>query len=76
MQPLTDADNVHEAIHAIADLEKQILALPAGRWAERWPHQPGDTGHQEQGSQDGCCYLHFLYYCQGDGLPLQEDTHR
>lgn len=74
MWHLTDADDVHEAVHAIADLEKQVLSLPASRRAERWPHQPGDTGHQEQGSQDGCCYLHFLYHCQGDGLPLQEDT--
>ena len=71
---LTDADDIHEAIHAVADLEKQILTLPAGWRAKRRPHQPGDTGHQEQGAQDGCCYLYFLYHSQGDGLPLQEDT--
>ena len=74
MWPLTYADDVHEAIHAVTDLEKQILTLPAGWRAEGRPHQPGDTGHQEQGAQDGRCYLHFLYHSQRDGLPLQEDT--
>lgn len=28
-RPLTDADDVHEAVHAVADLEEQVLTLPA-----------------------------------------------
>lgn len=71
---LTDADDVHEAIHAVADLEKQILPLPAGRRAKGGPDQPGDTGHEEEGAQDGCCYLHFLYDGEGDRLPLERDA--
>lgn len=71
---LTDADDIHEAVHAVAYLEKQVLALPASRRAEGGPDQPGDASHQEQGTQYGCCYLHFFYHSQGDGLPLQEDT--
>lgn len=27
---LTYADDVHEAVHAVADLEEEILALPLG----------------------------------------------
>lgn len=71
---LTDADDVHEAIHAVADLEKQILPLPAGRRAKGGPDQPGDTGHEEEGAQDGRCYLHFLYDGEGDRLPLERDA--
>ena len=32
---LTDADDVHESVHAVADLEQQVLSLPLGRGAER-----------------------------------------
>lgn len=34
---LTDAHKVHEAIHAIADLEEHIPPLPHRLWAERRP---------------------------------------
>lgn len=67
----TYTDNVHEAIHSIADLEEQVLALPFGGRTEGRPDEPRDTGDEEEGTQDGCCYLNLLNDCQRDGLPLQ-----
>lgn len=47
---LTYADNVHEAVHAVADLEEQVLPLPLGRGAERGPDEPGNAGDEEEGA--------------------------
>lgn len=69
--PVTYADDVHEAVHAIADLEEQVLTLPLGRGAERRPDEPGNAGDEEQGAQDYRCNLHLLNHSQGDGLPLK-----
>lgn len=69
--PFTYADDVHEAVHAIADLEEQVLTLPLGRGAEGGPDEPGDAGNEEQGTQYNCSYLHLLYHRQRDGLPLE-----
>lgn len=69
---LTYADDVHEPVHAVADLEEQVLALPLGRRAEGGPDEPGDAGDEEQGAQDDGGYLHLLDDCQGDGLPLTQ----
>lgn len=67
----TYADDVHEAVHAVADLEEQVLALPLSRGAERGPDEPGDAGDEEQGTQDDGRYLHLLNHRQRDGLPLE-----
>lgn len=73
---ITYADDVHEAVHAVADLEEQVLALPLGRRAEGGPDEPGDAGDEEQGAQDDGGDLHLLNHGQGDGLPLvQRQTH-
>lgn len=69
--PFTYADDVHEAVHAVADLEEQVLALPLGRGAEGGPDEPGDAGDEEQGSQDDGGYLHLLNHRERDGLPLE-----
>lgn len=69
---LTNTHHIHEAIHAIADLKEQVLALPLGWRTERRPHQPWYAGNEKQRAQDGCCNLNLLYYCQRDGLPLWE----
>lgn len=66
----TYTNYVHEAIHAVAYLEEKILPLPFGWRAERGPHQPGDTGDEEQRAQDNGCNLHLLNHSQSDGLPL------
>lgn len=68
----TYTDNVHEAIHSITDLEEQVLALPFGRRTESWPDEPWDTGDEEEGTQNGCCYLNLLDNGQRDGLPLHK----
>ena len=70
----TYTDNVHEAVHSIADLEEQVLALPFGRRTEGRPDEPRDTGNEEEGTQDGRCYLNLLNDCQRDGLPLQGEA--
>lgn len=67
---ITYADDVHEAVHAVADLEEQVLALPLGRRAKGGPDEPGDAGDEEQGAQDDGGYLHLLDHGQGNGLPL------
>ena len=67
---LTYADQVHEAVHAVADLEEDVSALPDGLRAERWPQQPGDAGHQEERAQEHGDDLHLLHQRDGDGLPL------
>ena len=69
---LTYTDNVHESIHAVADLEEQVLPLPLGRGAERGPHQPRDAGDEEQRAQDDGGNLDLLDHRQGNGLPLEE----
>lgn len=69
--PFTYADDVHEAVHAVADLEEQVLTLPLGRRAEGGPDEPGDAGNEEQGTQNNGCYLHLLDHRQGDSLPLE-----
>lgn len=68
----TYTNYVHEAVHAVAYLEEKVLPLPFGRGTERRPHQPGDTGNEEQRAQDNGCNLHPLNYSQRDGLPLQK----
>lgn len=68
---LTYAHDVHEAVHAIADLEEQVLALPLGGRAERRPHQPRDTGNEEERAQDNGGDLHLLNHCQRNRLPLK-----
>lgn len=70
MSVFTYADDIHEAVHAVADLEEQVLTLPLGRRAERGPDEPGDTGNEEQGTQDDGGDLHLLYHRQRNGLPL------
>lgn len=67
----TYADDVHEAVHAVADLEEQVLTLPLGRGAEGGPDEPGDAGNEEQGTQNNGSYLHLFYHRQRDGLPLE-----
>lgn len=69
---LTYADDIHEAVHAVADLEEQVLALPLGRGAERGPDEPGDAGDEEKGTQNDGGYLHLLDHRQRNGLPLEE----
>lgn len=66
----TYAHDIHEAVHAVADLEEQVLALPLGRGAEGGPDEPGDAGDEEQGAQDYGGDLHLLYHSQRNGLPL------
>lgn len=68
---LTYADQIHEAIHAVADLEEDVAALPDGMRAEGRPQQPGDAGHQEEGAQEHSDDLHLLHQGDGDGLPLR-----
>lgn len=68
---LTYTDQVHETIHAIADLEEDITALPYGLRAEGRPQQPGDAGHQKQRAQEHGDDLHLLHQSDSDGLPLQ-----
>lgn len=70
----TYADDIHEAVHAVADLEEQVLTLPLGWGAEGGPDEPGNTGDEEQGTQNNGCYLHLLNDGQRDGLPLKEKT--
>lgn len=67
----TYTNYVHEAIHAVAYLEEQVLPLPFCRGTERRPHQPGDTGDKKQRAQDDGCNLHSLNNSERDGLPLQ-----
>lgn len=67
----TYADDVHEAVHAVADLEEQVLTLPLGRGAEGGPDEPGDAGDEEKGTQNDGRYLHLLYDRQRDRLPLE-----
>lgn len=67
----TYTNYVHEAIHAVAYLEEQVLPLPFCRGTERRPDQPGDTGDKKQRAQDDGCNLHSLNYSEGDGLPLE-----
>ena len=74
--PFTYADDIHEAVHAVADLEEQILTLPLGRGAEGGPDEPGDAGDEEKGAQNNGSYLHLLYHRQRDGLPLEEETNK
>lgn len=69
--PLTYAHDVHEAVHAVADLEEQVLPLPLGRGAERRPHQPRDAGDEEERAEDDGGDLHLLDHRQRDGLPLK-----
>lgn len=69
----TYAHDVHEAVHAIADLEEQVLTLPLGRGAEGGPDEPGDAGDEEKGTQNNGGYLHLLDHRQRDGLPLVEE---
>lgn len=66
----TYADDIHEAVHAVADLEEQVLTLPLGRGAEGGPDEPGDAGNEEKGTQNNGRYLHLLNHRQRDGLPL------
>lgn len=70
----TYADDIHEAVHAVADLEEQVLALPLRRGAEGGPDEPGDAGDEEKGTQNNGRYLHLLYHRQRNGLPLQEEN--
>lgn len=76
MRSPTYTDNVHEAVHSIADLEEQVLALPLGGGTEGRPDEPRDTGDEEEGTQDGRCYLNLLNDCQRDGLPLHREGTR
>lgn len=73
---LTYADQVHEAVHAVADLEEDVAPLPDGLRAESRPQQPGDAGHQEEGAQEHRDDLHLLHQGDGDGLPLQHREER
>lgn len=73
---LTDADEVHESVHGVADLEEQVLALPLGRGAEGRPDEPGDAGDEKQGAQDDGSDLDLLDHRQGDGLPLNRTDTR
>jgi len=70
---LTQTDQVHEAVHAVADLEEDVAALPDCLRAERRPEQPGDAGHQEERAQKNCNDLHLLHQGDGDGLPLKTE---
>lgn len=70
MCSLTYADQVHEAVHAVTDLEEDVSTLPDGLRAERRPQQPGDAGHQEERAQEHGDDLHLLHQRDGDGLPL------
>jgi len=72
----TYAHDIHEAVHAIADLEEQVLTLPLGRGAEGGPDEPGDAGDEEKGAQNNGRYLHLLYHRQRDGLPLEEEENK
>ncbi|KAG9340208.1 hypothetical protein JZ751_021648 [Albula glossodonta] len=65
-------NDVHEAIHPVADLEEQVLPLPLSRGAERGPDQPGDAGDEEEGAQNDGSDLDLLDHCERDGLPLDE----
>lgn len=77
MEALTYADNVHEAVHAVANLEEQVLPLPLGGGAEGRPDEPRDAGDEEEGTQDDGCNLNLFYHSQGNRLPLQtEKEHR
>lgn len=67
----TYADQVHEAVHAVADLEEDVAALPDGLGAERRPQQPGDASHQEERAQEHGDDLDLLHQGDIDGLPLQ-----
>lgn len=71
---LTYADQVHEAVHAVADLEEDVAALPDGLRAESRPQQPGDAGHQEERAQEHGDDLHLLHQGDGDGLPLHTES--
>lgn len=71
LSALTYADQIHEAIHPVADLEEDVPALPDGLWAESRPQQPGNAGHQEERAQEHRNDLHLLHQGDGDGLPLQ-----
>lgn len=73
---LTNADQVHETVHAVADLEEDVTALPDGLRAESRPQQPGDTGHQKKRAQEHSDDLHLLHQGDGDGLPLQTSKER
>lgn len=68
----TYTDYVHEAIHAVAYLEEQVLSLPFRWGTERRPYQPGDAGDEKQRAQDNGCNLHSLNNSERDGLPLQK----
>lgn len=70
---LTDAHQVHEAVHGVADLEEQVLALPLGRGTERRPHEPWDAGDEEERTEHRRCNLHLLDHCQRNRLPLHGD---
>ncbi|TNN59250.1 hypothetical protein EYF80_030535 [Liparis tanakae] len=67
---LTYAHQVHEAVHAVADLEEDVAALPDGLRAEGRPQQPGEAGHQEERAQEHGDDLHLLHQGDADGLPL------
>ena len=67
---LTDADQVHEAVHPVADLEEHVAALPQGLGAEGGPQQPGDGGHEEERAQEHGHHLHLLHQRDADALPL------
>lgn len=73
---LTNAHQVHEAVHGIADLEEQVLSLPLGWRAKRRPHQPWDAGDEKEGAKHSCRYLYLLNHCQRDGLPLHKERGR
>lgn len=62
---LTYADQVHETVHSVTDLEENIAALPDGLRAESRPQQPGDASHQKKRAQEHSDDLHLLH--QGDG---------
>lgn len=72
----TYADQVHEAVHAVADLEEDVTALPDGLRAERRPQQPGDARHQEERAQEHCDDLDLLHQGDIDGLPLRHRKQR
>ena len=76
MHVLTYADQVHEAIHAVADLEEDVPALPDSLRAESRPQQPGDAGYQKERAQEHGDDLHLLHQGDGDGLPLQTGERR
>lgn len=73
MPILTYTNQVHEAIHAVADLEEDIATLPGGLRAERRPEQPGDAGYKEERAQEHRNDLHLLHQGNGDGLPLHKE---